>query len=66
MTATRTNEEFGAKWEEIDLDRAIWTIPADRMKAGREHRVPLAAQCVGILQLAEELMGGSDYVFRDG
>src|SRR6185295_7833590 len=42
LTAARTNEVLMAEWTEIDLDRAIWTIPAARMKAGREHRVPLA------------------------
>ena len=43
LTATRTGEVIGAHWSEIDLDNAIWTIPGDRMKAGREHRVPLRA-----------------------
>ena len=40
LTATRTNEVLAATWQEVDLARAIWTIPASRMKAGKEHRVP--------------------------
>ena len=42
LTAARSGEVLGARWDEFDLDRAVWTIPAARMKAGREHRVPLS------------------------
>ena len=49
LTATRTSETLGARWDEIDLDQRMWTIPASRMKAGREHRVPLSARAIGIL-----------------
>ena len=42
LTATRTSEVLGAKWEEIDFAERVWTIPAERMKAGREHRVPVS------------------------
>lgn len=42
LTATRTSEVTGAQWSEIDLDAKIWTIPAQRMKAARSHRVPLS------------------------
>jgi hypothetical protein len=42
LTAARSGEVLGARWDEFDLDRAVWTIPAVRMKAGREHRVPLS------------------------
>ena len=42
LTATRSGEVRGARWSEIDLTTGIWTIPAGRMKAGREHRVPLS------------------------
>lgn len=49
LTATRTGETVGARWSEIDLPNTLWTIPAERMKAGREHRVPLSPQAVGIL-----------------
>lgn len=50
LTACRTNEVLGAKWQEIDLEKAIWTIPAERMKAGKEHRVPLSSPTLKILQ----------------
>ena len=41
LTAARSGEILGMRWPEIDFDKKIWTVPADRMKAGREHRVPL-------------------------
>lgn len=50
ITATRTSEVLGAIWSELDLERATWTIPADRMKAGKEHRVPLSPRAVEILE----------------
>lgn len=49
LTAARSGEARGARWSEIDLDRAIWTVPADRMKAGREHRVPLSPAALAAL-----------------
>ena len=55
LTAARTGEVIGAKWEEVDLDKAIWTIPAIRMKAGREHRVPLSPRAVEILEVVKPL-----------
>ena len=42
LTAGRTSEVIGATWDEIDFDRAVWTVPAERMKAGKEHEVPLS------------------------
>lgn len=63
LTAARTGEVLEAKWSEIDLDQAAWTIPADRMKAGREHRVPLPPRCLEILGQAKELAAGSEFVF---
>ncbi len=50
LTACRTSEVLGAKWDEIDLEKCVWTIPANRMKAAREHRVPLSQRCLEILQ----------------
>jgi integrase len=50
LTATRTGEVIGATWDEIDLGAAVWTIPPDRMKAGKEHRVPLAKPALAILK----------------
>jgi integrase len=49
LTATRTGEALGARWDEIDLEQRMWTIPASRMKAAREHRVPLSARAIAIL-----------------
>jgi integrase len=49
LTAARTSEVIGASWAEIDTKAAVWTIPAARMKAGREHRVPLSALALAIL-----------------
>jgi integrase len=42
LTAARSGEVIGARWSEVDLAKAIWTVPAERMKAGKEHRVPLS------------------------
>ena len=49
LTATRTGEVLGATWQEINLDQGIWTIPRERMKAGREHRVPLSRRAIELL-----------------
>lgn len=49
LTAARTSEATGATWGEIDLAAKVWTVPGDRMKAGREHRVPLSAPALAIL-----------------
>lgn len=53
LTAVRSGEIRGATWGEIDLDKAIWTIPASRMKMGRPHSVPLAAQVIEALERAK-------------
>jgi integrase len=50
LTAARTSEAIGARWSEIDLDRAVWTIPAERMKARRDHRVPLSEPALALLR----------------
>jgi integrase len=57
-----------AQWTEVDFDNSVWTIPADRMKAGREHRVPLASRALTLLRTAHELASESDLLFpgRDG
>lgn len=49
LTACRTNEALGATWRELDTATATWTVPGERMKAGREHRVPLSAPALAIL-----------------
>jgi integrase len=50
LTAARTAEVLGATWSEFDLDGATWTVPPERMKAGKEHRVPLSSRAVEILR----------------
>ncbi len=50
LTAARTAEIIGADWRELDLARAVWTVPADRMKGGREHRVPLSKPALALLR----------------
>jgi integrase len=55
LTAARSGEIRGATWSEVDLDAAIWTIPAERMKAGKEHVVPLCAPALRAFQRAKEL-----------
>jgi len=54
-TAARTGEVLGATWSEVDLDAKVWTIPAERMKAGREHRVPLAGPALMLLEKLRSL-----------
>ena len=49
LTAARSGEVRGARWAEIDLDAATWTVPAERMKAGKEHRVPLSGDALSVL-----------------
>lgn len=64
LTATRTNEVMGAMWQEIDLEAAVWTIPGNRMKAGREHRVPLSVPALALLKgLAAIRRGDEPFVF---
>lgn len=62
LTATRTGEVLGARWDEIDIAAATWTIPAERMKAGQEHRVPLTAPALSLLRKMAAIRRG-DYVF---
>ena len=61
LTATRTGEVIGAKWSEIDLGTKVWTVPAERMKAGREHLVPLSERALTIL--SEQPRSG-EFVFE--
>lgn len=61
LTAARTSETIEAKWNEIDLDRAVWTVPAERMKGAKEHEVPLSTRVVQLLGDLPRERGG--YVF---
>ena len=63
LTACRSTEARGAQWGEIDLERAVWSVPASRMKTGIAHRIPLSSQAVAVLKLAKRLDDGSGYVF---
>jgi integrase len=65
LTAARTGEIIGARWDEVDLEEKIWTVPGERMKAGREHRVPLSAAALAILKRMKETRE-SDFVFPGG
>lgn len=61
LTAARTGEALGARWREIDFDGKIWTVLADRMKAGREHRVPLSDAALAVVNQVRPLA-----LMRDG
>jgi integrase len=63
MTFTRTSELIEASWDEINLDRAEWLIPAERMKMRRPHLVPLSQQAVAVFREAAKLSGNRRYVF---
>ena len=54
LTAARTGEIIGARWAEIDLEAKVWTVPASRMKNGREHRVPLSVEALAVLTKVSE------------
>jgi integrase len=58
LTAARSGEVLGARWGEIDLKAAVWTVPAERMKAGKEHRVPLTAEALVVLTAVAPLRDG--------
>lgn len=67
LTATRTGEARGALWAEIDIDQKLWTIPAERMKASREHRIPLSEPVIALLTpikyVRDRIAAPSDFVF---
>ena len=62
LTAARRNEVLGARWDEFDFERAVWTVPAHRMKAGREHRVPLSGRALAIVNALRQA-DGREFVF---
>ena len=63
LTLVRPSEASGALWAEIDLDAKLWTIPAKRMKAKREHIVPLSPQALDILEVMKPISAHREYVF---
>ncbi len=62
-TMTRPSEASGAKWEEIDWDEKVWTIPAERMKKRREHRIPLTEQMLELLEVIKPISGHREFIF---
>jgi len=62
LTACRSGEARPATWDEIDIECCVWTIPADRMKAGKEHKVPLVADAIKLLNSLPKFQG-SNYIF---
>ncbi|HJU16855.1 MAG TPA: integrase arm-type DNA-binding domain-containing protein [Stellaceae bacterium] len=65
LTAARTGEVIGARWEEFDLTERTWTVPGERIKAGKEHRVPLSGRALAILEEMAAIRQ-SDFVFPGG
>lgn len=63
LTLVRPSEASGTRWAEIDLDAKLWTIPAERMKANREHIVPLSSQAIAILEVMIPISQHREYVF---
>ncbi|EMI4402066.1 integrase domain-containing protein [Vibrio parahaemolyticus] len=62
-TMTRPAEASGARWDEIDWNESVWTIPAERMKKRREHRIPLTEQMLALLEVMKPISGHRDFVF---
>jgi integrase len=62
LTACRTGETIGATWDEIDLEEKVWTIPAERMKAEKEHRIPLSDRAIKVVK-ATTIDERTGYVF---
>ena len=63
LTAARSGEAIAARWDEIDMEQRIWTVPGSRMKAGSEHRVPLSDGALEVLKVLEPLRQG-EFVFH--
>ena len=63
LTASRSGEVRKARWDEVDLEAATWTVPADRMKMKREHRVPMSGWAMRILAETREMADGSGLIF---
>ena len=63
LTATRSGEARSARWDQVDMDEMTWTIPAESMKMGKAHRVPLSRQALDVLREARRLGGDRDIIF---
>ncbi|MCA0780660.1 tyrosine-type recombinase/integrase [Vibrio vulnificus] len=62
-TMTRPSEASGARWDEIEWEEKIWTIPAERMKKRREHRIPLTEQMLALLEVMKPISGHREFIF---
>lgn len=65
LTAARTGKAIAARWNQFDLAERLWTVPVERMKAGKEHRVPLSDATLAILEELAKVRHG-DFVFPGG
>lgn len=65
LTGVRTSEAIGARWDEVDFETRVWTVPATRMKAGKQHRVPLSGRAITILHELSERREG-EFIFPGG
>jgi len=66
LCATRPSEAVEARWEEIDLEARLWTIPGERMKKGKAHRIPLSGPAVELLKRRHAAAGGLVFPGKDG
>lgn len=62
-TMTRSSESAGARWDEIDKENKLWNIPAERMKKGRPHSIPLTEQTLALLEIIDSITFGSEFIF---
>ena len=62
-TITRPSEAAGARWDEMDFDHNLWVIPAERMKAGRTHKIPLTPQSLALLDTMKAISGNREHIF---
>lgn len=60
---TRPSEASGFRWEEVDLDEKVWTIPAERMKKLKEHRIPLTQKMLELLEVIKPISGHREFIF---
>lgn len=63
LTACRSGEVFGATWQEIDFKNKVWIIPKERMKADKEHRVPLSQEAIALLESIQQYTRPQDFIF---
>ena len=63
LTLVRPSEASGSRWIEIDFEKKVWTIPGERMKAKREHIVPLSCQALEILEIMKPISANREYIF---